>query len=632
MLWRMLALGPGLWLGVVAAAHPACADSDWLESAFRRDRTSAVPPKAGPASPKATRANAKSESFAAPLRPEEAGNDLRAPLTKAATINPQRGVGDIAPVKPQNPNAGQHYSTPSKGPWQWKILRAEWTGEDEKAFEDFIARIGESDCSNVHQCLTEARSNPRYHANNPTGMKFFADCADLPHLLRAYFAWMNELPFSYAGAVAQRTTSTGARAAGNEVIGRYDIVGPGPDPHQALPRIGHLVSSEHYRMPPNASGAFLPDHYPVRITRESVRPGTMIFDPDGHVAIVYKVTAEGRIHYIDAHPDNTLTRGIYGREFTRAMPEMGAGFKRWRPQTLKGATVAANGQLAGGSIVLTPDSALSDWSDEQYYGTSGKQYYGSGRSRQRPWTSGKFAIEGETLDYYDFVRVRLAGPGFRYDPLDETRSLVRAICRDLEYRVIAVDTAVRAGIHMRPQPARLPNNIYATDGDWEIYATPSRDARLKTAFEELRDEVKRFLDLARSGSQRLAYVGGNLRADLAGVYRREADACTVRYIKSDGTEQRLGLEDVRKRLFKLSFDPHHCIERRWGAHTPGELKSCPDGADKRAWYEAEERLRFQLTRTYGEKMGWTLQQLQRSDLDIGMDEPPDVDTLKLLVE
>lgn len=327
MLFRMLALG----VGVVAAADQACADSDWLLSAFRRDQTPAVASKAVPPSSKGARASGKSEQPFLPVWPQEAGSDRRPPLTHAANINPQRAVGDIPPVKPVNPNAGQHYSTPSKGPWQWKIHRATWTSQDEQAFEEFITRIGESDCSNVHQCLTEARSNPRYHANNPTGMKFFADCADLPHLLRAYFAWMNELPFSHAGAVAQRTSPTGARAAGNEVIGRYDIVGPGPDPRQALPRIGHLVSSEHYRMPPNASGAFLPDHYPVRITRESVRPGTMIFDPDGHVAIVYKVTAEGRIHYIDAHPDNTLTRGIYGREFTRAMPEMGAGFKRWRP-------------------------------------------------------------------------------------------------------------------------------------------------------------------------------------------------------------------------------------------------------------------------------------------------------------
>ena len=59
----------------------------------------------------------------------------------------------------------------------------------------------------------------------------------------------------------------------------------------------------------------------------------------------------------------------------------------------------------------------------------------------------------------------------------------------------SAQVAIKAGIHKRPQPDRLPNNIYGTDGDWETYSTPSHDARLKTAFKELRDEVARFLTL-----------------------------------------------------------------------------------------------------------------------------------------
>ena len=38
-------------------------------------------------------------------------------------------------------------------------------------------------------------------------------------------------------------------------------------------------------------------------------------------------------------------RGIYGRDFARADPGMGAGFKRWRPQELKGARRSADGTL-----------------------------------------------------------------------------------------------------------------------------------------------------------------------------------------------------------------------------------------------------------------------------------------------
>src|SRR4029079_9076669 len=80
----------------------------------------------------------------------------------------------------------------------WRVLRTAWTDQDERAFEEFIERIDERDCRTVHECLTSAKSNPLYRASNPTGMFFNADCADLPYLLRAYFAWKNGLPFAYS--------------------------------------------------------------------------------------------------------------------------------------------------------------------------------------------------------------------------------------------------------------------------------------------------------------------------------------------------------------------------------------------------------------------------------------------------
>ena len=82
------------------------------------------------------------------------------------------------------------------------MLRTGWTERDERAYEEFVQRIGESDCRNVHDCLTDAKSNPLYRASNPAGMHFYADCADLPYMLRAYFAWKNGLPFSYSTAVS----------------------------------------------------------------------------------------------------------------------------------------------------------------------------------------------------------------------------------------------------------------------------------------------------------------------------------------------------------------------------------------------------------------------------------------------
>lgn len=552
----------------------------------------------------------------------------------ARTAKPRRRVrpprmptGRARPAS-KRPDATQstakETAPPATGAALWRILHTSWSDNDEKGYAEFVQRIGESRCRTMHACLRGAQSNPLYQASNPRGAYFYADCADLPYMLRAYYAWKNNLPFSYSSAVSPLGRSRDIRytARGNRISERTDLVDKGINAPRALQRIVDTITSAHYRYPPHYKGAPLPDHYPVALTRASIKPGTILYDPHGHVAVVYKVTRQGRIHYMDTHPDNSLTRGIYGKAFTRASPGMGAGFKRWRPQTLEGAVEDADGTYHGGHIVLAPDKDISDWSDEQFYGTE--------TPHPKRWSRGRFVLDGETLAYYDFVRKRLAEAGFRYDPIDETRTRVRALCEDLKYRVDAVDIAIKARMHQRAQPARLPPNIYGAEGDWETYSTPSRDARLKTSFVELREEVARFLALHQADPDKLAYDGNDLGADLRKAYLDETASCAIRYTKSDGTQKELTFKDVASRLFRLSFDPYHCIERRWGADSAEELATCTDGANKQAWYAAEQRLRNQPDRTYDVRMGFSLGELRRAAPNSGLDEPPDIDVLKLL--
>ncbi len=611
----MKTLAVGCALLLAAAVQPAAAQDGWPWSLYPSMRQKPAK-RAQPRAPETTAATAPLEpkpGAAATPQPPQPG-PAPGPADPAQAAHPQ----------PQPAATGEGTEPRPPTPWQWRIMRTAWSESDEKGYEEFVARIGESGCRNVHACLTEAASNPVYRASNPAGMHFYADCADLPYMLRAYYAWKNGLPFSYSTAVQPLGYSTDIRytARGNAIAARRDLVEAGLDARRAIPQVVETISSAHYRYPPSYTGKLLPDHYPVRITRDSIKPGTIIYDPNGHVAVIYKVTPEGRIHYIDTHPDNSLTRGVYGKSFARSSPGMGAGFKRWRPVTLVNAVRGRDGSYRGGQIRLAPDAEIADWSDEQFYGT--------GSNRPKTWNAGKFVFEGETVDYYDFVRRRLASSGFRYDPLEETRSMVRSLCEDLKYRVDAVDVAIKAGIHKRPQPDRLPNNIYGTDGDWETYSTPSRDARLKTAFKELRDEIARFLELAAAGSDRVRYSGGDLRTDLRRVYREETAACSIAYLRSDGSERQLAFAEVVRRLFALSFDPYHCVERRWGAREADELATCADGADKRAWYEAEQRLRNQPDRTYDVRMGFSLAELKRAVPGSGIDAPPAIDVVTLL--
>lgn len=589
----------GLLLTLIFA-QPARAEGNWPPP-----RPDAIEPReTAPAKPRARQ------------EPTDAAKTAKAARTAAAA------PGNTESAKPEEPPRPK--LSPSQGRWRWRIERAAWSADDEREYEAFVAGIGADDCDNVHRCLTSPTANPRFHDKHPPAMRFFADCADLPFMLRAYFAWQRQLPFSFSVRYGSHPPMPGHKGKlfGNRIVDRYDIVGPGPDPRLALPAVHQFVSSEHFRIPPLYKGEHLPDHYPVRISRDSIRPGTVIFDPDGHLAVVHQVTDDGRVLYIDAHPDNTLTRGVFNREFSRAEPAMGAGFKSWRPQKLVGARPGKDG-LVGGKIALARDSELADWSDEQFFGTR--------LPRPGTWTDAVFEIAGKPVDYHDYVRLTLAYPGFKYNPIDEMRTAMRQLCRDLGYRVEAVNLALKANIHKRPPPDRLPHNIYATKGDWETYSTPSRDARIKTAFEELRDETARFLALSRERSDVLDYKGSDLRADLLSVYREETAACRITYTRTDGSPRTLGFEEIKRRLFRLSFDPHHCVERRWGADDAEELQTCNDDRVKTAWYEAQDRLRNQLVRTYGEPMGWGLAEMQNRELDIGIAEPPDVDTLKVLL-
>ena len=593
----------------IALATSAVAD-DWRQHAFQSGQAGSSSPSKSSSRPSPSQGNsgATTTKAAAQAEPDQAQ------LTKEKAE--KAAAEELKKLRPD--------LKPANGQWVWKVLKAAWAHEDEDGYGEFIRTIGESECTTGHDCLTSPVANPKFHTKHPPRMTFFADCADLPFVLRGYYAWQNGLPFSFSVRLQghPRTPGHKSRLYGRQVIDRYDIVGPGPDPRSALPAINQFVSSEHFRTPPAYQGKLLADHYPVRISREGIRPGTVVFDPEGHIAIVFKVTDDGRIHYIDAHPDNSLTRGIFNREFGRAEPPMGAGFKRWRPQRLVGAKSGPNGTLVGGTVSLARDSELSDWSDEQFFGNR--------LPRPALWDDGEFVLNDQIVDYHDYVRLRLAFPGFKYNPIDETRSMLRQICRDLKYRVDSVNLAIKAGINRRPQPDKLPKNIYATQGDWETYSTPSRDARIRTAIEELKDEIARFLDLSASNSQILDYAGNDMRQDLLTVYKEETAACSITYTKSDGEPKLLSYAEIMRRLFNLSFDPYHCVERRWGADDPDELRSCGDDPLKTAWYFAEARLRNQLVRTYGEPMGWNLAELQKLELDIGIKERPEVDAMRVL--
>lgn len=504
----------------------------------------------------------------------------------------------------------------------WKVYKTRWKARDEAGYAEFVHAIGQSNCASLESCLAN-EANP--YRSDVDG-SFRGDCADMAYILRGYYAWKNGLPFSYQNAM--RTADNSRQdlrysMEGNVVAGRRKIVNSVSNAPAFLQRIAGEVSTAMFRTHPETGGGRShDDFYAIAISRESVRPGVIAYDIYGHVGIVYDILEDGHVLVIASHPDESVTRTAYGPNFMRSKPALGAGLKGWRPIYVEGASTNVDGSLHGGKLRAVANKDLKYYSLEQYFGNAP---HPSGI-----WHYGEFRFQNRTMKYYDYVRRRLASPDFSYDPVDELRFGLQTLCGAAKSRKIAVGAALTSRVHLKPHPARLPSNIYGTYGEWEAYSTPSRDARLKVSFIELRRDIQKLVEDARAGAPGVHYGGDDLAGDLMAAFQEEKDACTFTYWRSDKTRVRLNLAHVMERLFDLSFDPYHCPERRWGARG-AELETCTDNAVKEQWYNAQRFLRYQAERTYDVRMDFALNELKPPMLappeegGLGVEAPADAD-------
>jgi hypothetical protein len=175
---------------------------------------------------------------------------------------------------------------------------------------------------------------------------------------------------------------------------------------------------------------------------------------------------------------------------------------------------------------------------------------------------------------------------------------MRTLCNDLDDRRQAVDQAVQAGITARLHPSAIPANIYLSDdNDWESYATPARDARLRAAFVQFHSDLAGMIAMWINRDPRIVYDGQFLKEDLLNAYDQESRRCTTTYLSTDKHPVALSFDDVSRRLFAISFDPYNCVELRWGDDTDSNQEGgCPDQEGKRRWYALEQAARNEIGR------------------------------------
>ena len=367
------------------------------------------------------------------------------------------------------------------------------------------------------------------------------DCADFPYFLRAYFSFKLGLPFGYSsctrgfgGHPPKCTGWSNVLRAGGEQPGLVATFG------RYLHTLADGVQSGNGRTLASDNNT---DLYPVPLTQDTLRPGTVYADPYGHfLTLVRRVpqVGEGAGIFLaaDAEPDGTVTRKRYWRGNFLFVhdPKLGSpGFKRFRP------------------IVREKNGTLRRLSNREI--AKDPQY-------------GDFSLEQSKLamqDFYDRMD-DVMSPA----PLDPVRAMKEAIT-SLEEQVQARVTAVELGRKYQNGHGEvaMPNgaSIFETTGPWEDFSTPARDFRLLIAIDFVRGFPER---VARRANRYVMPAGksvADVKAELQQVLAAEVAKRTFSYTRSDGSAWKLSLKDVLARAgdLEMGYNPNDCVELRWGA-------------------------------------------------------------------
>ena len=506
-------------------------------------------------------------------------------------------------------------------------LRDTWNRGTENLYSAWIEKLFDAplDASlswpALHEVLRDRSRNILFNhlglGEDQMGLVIRPDCADLPYFLRAYFAFKMGLPFGYAkctrGGAGQppkcyewwniqnedprypppEEKAAPAPSTPFKIFGQ-PFGPPANAPQAKPPRIpprppGLAASFGHYLRWTVAEGVHSgsgrtaarddnTDYYPVPLSQDALRPGTVYADPYGHLLVLTKRVpqaegAAGVFLAVDAQPDGTVARKRFWRGnflFAQDAALGSPGFKRFRPVVRERS--GAMRRLTNAEIARDPQ--YSDFSLDQ----------------------SRLGVE----DFFDRME-DLMSPA----PLDPLRAMTEAITsleEQTKARVTSVENGRKFQISGRGE-AVMPDgaSIFETTGAWEDFATPSRDLRLLIAIDVVRGFPER---VARRPERYAMPVGksvADVKGDLARVLSSELAARKFSYPRSDGSAWTLALKDVIERAadLEMAYNLNDCVELRWGAPDKSdEASTCKRRApvaqrtkmtEYRAWFQERRR-------------------------------------------
>jgi hypothetical protein len=461
-------------------------------------------------------------------------------------------------------------AAPQSGVWK---IRRNWTPRMELLFSVWVSRLfhvrpgSYAGWRPIHDVLKEARRNFLFNifgwgedgAPGYGTVRMLADCADAPYSVRAYFAWKLGLPFIF------NRCNRGSSVTGPTCVAfRHNLTDAFDHISHPVERFNRFVWRKVNWGVHSGNGRTLPDDetsdfYPIALSDETLRPGTVFIDAAGHYILITQRQRQsssqlGALFGVDAHPDMTVTPKRFSRgAFVFNHRVSTDGFKAFRPAVYE-----------NGKIRLLTNAEIKDR----------KGYLAFGRT------------QAEFKDNSSFYRTvgKVINPD-PMDPLGVLQAKIKVLKGLTRARLRAIEVGEKFMRRRSWAAIGMPRgkDIFQTSGPWELYSTPARDMRYLIALDDVLSLPNRILKNPNlyaldPGTDKEALIE-QFKTKLHELLHEEK----FQYRRSDGSRWTLRLSDVmaRRKRLEMGYNPNDCPEVRWGAAEKSkERKTCRRRAPK----------------------------------------------------
>lgn len=477
----------------------------------------------------------------------------------------------------------------------WKHVR-QWTPEETRHYARWIEHIYdkkttgtiEQRMAKVYDIILDpemnlledpdfcgAGCNPQMPRGLLRQINNVIDCGKFTAFMPAYYAYRRGLPWM----------SNYVRSSGGDVRTAAYTIPSGAANSFTSPSLNHFFLnairgfiSGNYRVELDSPNAGQSDTLPVAIDPDFLLPGVVNYI-DGHCLLLAKVDEYGELKFLNA--SMTVTRDIYsynGLNTVAGITPRGLGGEREWAGCFQGlrvnrypiAETDARGRVTNVRRRTNEEMRAFGFSTEQY--TRVQELY----EHQR------IEVDGlQPRSFHDFIRLRMRSVD-RINPLEFLEAYAAELIDMYRFREMFVQDAWRDVLRNGPivyPEGRANENIFQAHGRWELWSSPSSDVDRRNKYfylGEWMDYAIRwfgiapdFIDLAGLEQHRITTQAGLARALIAEKQRVFAEHA-MEYKNSQGKLVRLTLADIEARLYRMSFDPNHPPELRWGAEFSSE--------------------------------------------------------------